>query len=203
MDVTDAKYAIVVQGPSMYYPILRHKFRGFSVIWSTWNGERVPWMKGEVVLNKVPEIKGTRNIAMQQISTYNGILRAKELGFERVFKWRSDMYPIGMHRILKLLDFSSINMMYYHNHRDGYFVDFFMEGDVDTMLKIWDFKDFDVEYPELAIKNSIIKHRIDNISFFGDGITEDNDIFWIKKGFFLSECRSNERLTCNYEIHST
>ena len=190
------KGAIIIQGPSEYVSELKQAWKGYDLIWSTWKGEEGHYDSDDIVLfNEMPEERGTQNIALQQITTLKGILKAKDLGYERVLKWRSDMIPTNANDFLNLFNLDSVNMFYFHNVREGYFIDYFMEGSVGDIYNMWMINDIHPLYAEKALTDRIIKLKLTNIEFMGKKLNELNDVLWLKRNIKLSEYKNNNQFT--------
>jgi len=191
---------VVVQGPTNFTNVLNIKkhWKNIPIVYSTWEGSDTSCYSTSdiVVLNKIPTNRGVQNLNLQKISSLNGILKAKELGFTRVIKWREDMYPTNSSEFLKLLKLESINFLAFMNHLHGYFTDYFIEGDVDILVDIFENIDINVPYPEYAITKRILENDITDINFVGNSLTIDNDIIWTKRQKKLSS-ETNGRLYLN------
>lgn len=183
------KRAIVVQGPSSNVNELKKAWSGYDVIWSTWDGETNQYIDTDIVLSSPkPQDIGVGNLNLQKVTTYNGLLKAKELGYDRVFKWRSDMIPTNPKELLDSLS-EDINLLFYHHvipDRTDYFVDYVMESDVDTMIKIWSFTDLYATHAEAIITDSI-NQQDKRVYLFGGKLNRDNDIFWLKRNISLKD----------------
>lgn len=100
----DVKMAVIIQGPLIldnnytletvrYYKKI---FPETKVIVSTWKDsdcDTIDEMKklgAIIVLNEYPSYSGIYNINYQVVSTYNGLLKAKELGLDYCIKSRAD-----------------------------------------------------------------------------------------------------------------
>jgi hypothetical protein len=195
------KGAIVIQGPSQFVPEIKKAWDGYDLIWSTWKGDENYYDENDVVIfNDMPDNKGTKNIALQQKTTLAGVLKAKEMGYERVLKWRSDMIPTNANSLFELFDNDSNNFLFYHNVREGYYIDYFMEGNVDDIYNMWQFDELNPLYAEKALTDNIIKmNLVGNIRFFGKKITNKNDIYWLKNDLNLSTYNNNEDFIYNYD----
>jgi hypothetical protein len=70
------------------------------IILSTWEDEKIDFIvdleKYYLVRNVKPIEAGYSNRNFQRLSTFSGIVKAKELGCEYVMKWRTDMLPINL-----------------------------------------------------------------------------------------------------------
>ena len=186
------KGAIVIQGPSQYVGDLKKAWNGYNLIWSTWIGDETHYDDTDIVIyNELPKDFGTRNIALQQKTTLSGIVKAKELGFQRVLKWRSDMIPTNINDFMGLFDLRATNFLFFHDVRGGYFIDYFMEGDINTISNIWSFSNIHPLFPESAITEQIKMMGLKDIVFIGNLFDEANDIFWLKNKIMLSSYKDN------------
>lgn len=121
------KIAIVMQGPLIKennftletIKLYKHHFPESLVIISTWNTEDSKLLDtvstdiDALILNEKPPYSGISNINFQLVSSYNGILKAKELGAEYVLKTRTDqrMYaPNIFEYFLNLLTHFQMNI---------------------------------------------------------------------------------------------
>lgn len=183
------KRAIIIQGPSTHVEELKKAWNGYDLIWSTWVGESGPYQENDtVVYSPKPQEIGFGNINLQKISTYNGLLKAKELGYDRVFKWRSDMIPTNPEALINLLS-DDINVLFYHHvmpDRSNYFVDYVMESAIDVMINIWSFTDLYPTHAEAIITEHINKQGT-KVSLFGGKLNNDNDILWLKKNISIKD----------------
>ena len=194
------KGAIVIQGPSQYVKELKTAWIGYDLIWSAWNGEEGHYDSDDIVLfNEIPEERGTQNIALQQKTTTNGILRARKLGYKRVLKWRSDMIPTNANDFLSLFISNHINMFCFHNVRGGYFVDYFMEGNIGDIYDMWTFENIHPPYAEKALTDNITELKFKNIEFIGNKLNELNDILWLKKNINLSKYNYSDQFIYKYD----
>lgn len=156
--------AIILQGPILYeddftyrticyYSIL---FPESKIILSTWEDEkeqlgfeRFYKLPIEIVLSEPPKEKGVLNINYQVKSTYMGILKAKELGYEYTIKTRTDfrlyaddclsylytlmeMFPVKgkVHKRIAILP-PFLDVAYY-------IPDYILFGSTEDMLSFWD-----------------------------------------------------------------
>ena len=196
---------IIIQGPSSNVDELRNAWGGYNLIWSTWEGEESKYNNSDVVIfNKTPNETGVGNIKLQQLTTNKGVEKAKELGYKRVFKWRSDMIPTNPKKLLELLT-DGVNILFLHNQlpdRPSSYVDYIMESDVDTMASIWDFNESFSTHSEAIITSNINRKNITNISLFGGCLDDDNDIVWLKRNIHLKnykQYKTFEHNLCNDE----
>ena len=180
------KTAIVIQGPSTYVNELKEAWDGYDIIWSTWRGEENKYEPTDkVVFSQKPSNTGIQNLAMQHKTTIEGLKKAKELGYERVLKWRSDMKPTNPKKLFETFKMESLNFLAWHIIRGGYFVDYFVEGPIDMVYNAWDISEFNGDYSEQITTKNILG-KLDNFNFIGNLINEDNEIIWVKKNVNLS-----------------
>lgn len=180
------KFCVIIQGPSDYVPQLKNAWSGYDLIWSTWQGEESKYDTNDIVLfNSIPHDRGVQNIALQRNSTLNGVLKAKEMGYNRVLKWRSDLLPSNANRLVSTFKKECVNFLTWHN--DGkYFVDYFVEGEIDTVFDIWNVSNIHDKYSEKITTERILSLNYKNINFMGGELNNDNEIFWLKRNINLS-----------------
>ena len=179
-------FCVIVQGPSDYVKELKNAWTGYDLIWSTWQGEESKYDTNDVVLfNSIPHDRGVQNIALQKISTLNGIMKAKEIGYNRVLKWRSDLLPSNANRLVSTFKKECVNFLTWHN--DGkYFIDYFVEGEIDVIFNIWNVSTIHDEYSEKITTERILSLNYKNINFMGGELNNHNEIFWLKRNINLS-----------------
>lgn len=190
---------ILVQGPSVLVPKIKEVFEGYNLLFSTWAGEEDNYDSSDIVIyNSFPEHRMPSNFNLQKITTFNGLFACKALGYKRVLKIRSDMYPNNTDEFIKLLENDDLNFLIWHYHctsigYNGYLVDYLMSGKIDDMLKLWDIDNCEFNYvSEVVLTDSYIRNLSDvPINFFLNGISKDNDIIWEKKNTKLSEYNTN------------
>ena len=196
------KICLVIQGQSDYVNILKEKYKNcdIPIIFSTWIGEESKYDKNDIVVfNKMPIERGIQNVMLQQLSTYNVLLKAKELGFKNAIKIRSDAYFTDLSLFLKNdIDYNKLNFLYfldYHrtngpdknNNEYKYFCDYIQISSVDNLLKMWNFKYEKVFYAEQLITNHVFNSfKKDDIAFIGNYLTKNCDIYWISRKLYLS-----------------
>ena len=183
---------IVIQGPTSptHKESIKEAWIGFPIIWSCWEGEENYYTKYDtVIFNSKSDINPNgHTLEFQRKTTLNGLLKAKELGYERVFKWRSDMEPTNATEFIKLLDNDKLNIHSFHNHHEGYILDFFMEGDIDDVIKLFTFKEAGYSYPEQALTEQLVANRLHTKSHcIKDYLTKENDVIWHKYGHLFSK----------------
>jgi hypothetical protein len=194
------KRAIVIQGPSTNVEELKKAWVGYDLIWSTWLGEESKYNNDDIVIfNEIPHEKGVGNIKLQQLTTIKGVEKAKELGYTRVFKWRSDMIPTNPKKLIKVLT-NDVNILFFHNQlpdRIGSYVDYVMESDIDVMANIWDFNESYSTHAEAIITSNIKTKNITNINLFGGFLDDDNDIVWLKRNIHIKDYKINKQFEHN------
>jgi hypothetical protein len=153
-DSMDYKGCVVVQGPthSKFLDMIRFSWEGYQIIFSTWNttNKRLYNKSDIVIYNPIPETAGVKNLNYQKVSTINGLLKAKELGWERALKVRSDMTTTTADGLFNLFDKSKLNLHGYWgpNSKHSYITDFFMEGEIDDIINLFEDDSVVDKYPE-------------------------------------------------------
>lgn len=181
---------IVVQGLATEELVqgIKESWKKFPIIFSTWEGveQTIFHKEDEVLYNKYPHSSAPVNWPLQRLSTLNGLLRAKELGYSRAVKWRVDFQTNNGKELVKLFEKDYINFYAYMDHMGGYFTDFFMEGDIDDLIQI-----FSTEstggFPERILTDRIKEIGLEKRSkFICKKLTPEVDIFWTKLQYWLS-----------------
>src|SRR5690606_17850809 len=111
-----------------------------------------------------------------QVALMAGFKKAKEMGYERVMKWRHDMISKNLSSIEKELGRDALNVAYTHYSYDVYYSDFIMEGPLNHMMTVWGFEKYDEEYTTERILLKRIKSLKIPIHFFGRAITPQDDV---------------------------
>lgn len=193
-------FVIIVQGPSSYVEQIKNSLLGFNIVFSTWVGEENKYLNSDtVIFNEPPTHPGPFNLNYQKTSTLSGLIKAKNLGYRRALKLRSDIAPTNINKFFKLIDNDSLNFLCWHYHEvylgcPGYLVDYLMSGNIDDLIKLWDIKDMDwCNIPEVYLTNQYIQHLIDavDINYFLNNLNQNNDLHWIKKQIMLSSYQPN------------
>lgn len=136
------KKAIIIQGPNTHGEEIKKCYNSFSVIFSTLENSDTSNLKDSdfiILKNKIPEHSGKYNFNYQVTNTLNGIRKAKELGFDYVFKIRSDITIKEIQKLFDLMDSSKDTIYFsaYHNWNGGYLCEHMLYGHVDVMEKLW------------------------------------------------------------------
>lgn len=191
-------FCIVIQGPSTYVEEMKIAFDGIApLVFSTWVGEENKYKETDVVVfNNFPDVKGAGNTNYHKVSTLNGLLKAKNLGYTRVLKLRSDMIPTHPRKFISLFDNDKLNFFSWHfvpgTEVYAYVVDYFMSGNVDDLIKMWSFEMRQVRIPEIMLTNSIIKNFEEaEINYVIHDLSSDNNVHWVKNNIYLDTYKSN------------
>jgi hypothetical protein len=185
----DYKGCVVVQGPtySQWITKVKESWVGYQVIFSTWDSaDKSLYDESDIVIyNPHPALAGIKNLNYQKVSTINGVIKAKELGWDRVLKVRSDFSTTTADGLFKLFDKTKLNLHgYWHL---GYISDFFMEGEVDDILKLFDVC-INGRFPEWHLTRQLYITELYKKSVCICDKMELNvaDIKWEKLGYWFS-----------------
>jgi hypothetical protein len=180
---------VVIHGPTTYKQQLMEAFKGFPVLYSTWEGEESKYnFTDNVIFNKKPIHTGNTNVGMQQVALMAGFIKAKEQGYNRVVKWRCDMIPTSYSRIEECFQEDVFNVAYSFNNGDcfHYYVDYFMESHIDYMMHVWNFNEYYSEpFTEMFLLKRIKRLPV-NIHCMGNVVTPECDVLWLSKNRILS-----------------
>ena len=180
---------IVVQGPTNPERSPRDLGWENNVIYSTWKGSEEFYKKTEtVVFSDTPSFPGISNWMYQKKSTLAGLYLAREMGFDRALKWRSDFKVKNPELFLSLFE-DKINFYAWHDHCGGYLIDYFIEGGVSDLINLFE-NSKDDKFPEKNLTDSFFELRLE-AAFILPKLKEA-DAFWIKNGFWLSENNFND-----------
>ena len=182
------KGCVVVQGQTYpeYVESVRKGWDGYQIIFSTWDTTDKSYYGEDdiVIYNPIPADVGTKNLNLQKISTINGFLKAKELGWDRALKVRSDFSTTTADGFFELFDKTKLNL---HGYWDGYINDFYMEGTIDDILTL-----FDVPpggpYPEWNLTQKLYDSKLNEKSNCRVKKLEFDkaDIKWERMGYWFS-----------------
>ena len=185
----DYKGCVVVQGPTypQWITKVKESWVGYQVIFSTWDSaDKSLYDESDIVIyNPHPASAGIKNLNYQKVSTINGVIKAKELGWDRVLKVRSDFSTTTADGLFKLFDKTKLNLHgYWHL---GYISDFFMEGEVDDILKLFDVC-INGQFPEWHLTRQLYITELYKKSVCICDKMELNvaDIKWEKLGYWFS-----------------
>ena len=187
------KPVVIVQGPSHHVKDQKEAWKNVPVIFSTWKGQEENYEStDEVLYNDVPEQSGPGNYNLQKTTTLNGLIKAKELGFEHAVKIRHDLFPIDGEKFISILSKDRFNFLSWYEHKihhnfKGYLVDYVMSGPVDMMISLWDNNDWNYGVAELILTHRYFKlFDKDNIDYFLNKLDSSNDLVWRKYEIKLS-----------------
>ena len=189
------KRCIIIQGPTNKFYVDENKkcWENHDIIFSTWeDADRSAYNTNDNVLyNKYPLDFGPSNWNLQRTSTLNGIIRAKEMGYDRIVKWREDFKTNNAENLLKLFNPDKTNFYAFMDHEPdnngGYITDFFMEGDINEMYDIFS-TEASGPFPERILTNRVYELGLDKKSnFICKSITEEANVYWHKRKYWMIE----------------
>jgi len=182
---------IVVQGPSSNVSDVREAWKHYTnqLVYCTWNGnENLYTQTDNVLFIDMPLNRGIGNLNLQKITTNCGIKYAKDNGYKRVLKIRSDMIPTNPEVFLKHFSEETFEVFALAPDQGGYYTDYFMCGKIDVMESIWN---VDIEkqwlHAEQALMNNIKNVCKDDVSLYIEKMNEYNEVYWFKYSKFLRE----------------
>jgi len=191
------KGCVVVQGQTYpeYIDSVRRGWEGYQIIFSTWDTTDKRYYKEDdiVIYNPVPADCGTKNLNLQKISTINGFLKAKELGWTRALKARSDFSTTTADGFFELFDSSKLNL---HGYWNGYINDFYMEGEIDDILTLFDVPPGG-SFPEWNLTKQLYDSKLNEKSHcIVNGLKfNEADIKWERMGYWFSSHVGNGIVT--------
>jgi|688.fasta_scaffold797034_1 hypothetical protein len=183
------KGCVVVQGPTypQWIQKVKESWIGYQVIYSTWeNADKSLYDESDIVIyNQIPTPAGVANLNFQKVSTINGFLKARELGWDRALKVRGDFSTTTADGLFKLFDNTKLNLHGYWNA--GYIGDFFMEGSIDDILTLFDVP-VSGPYPEWNLTKQLYTSGLNKNSHCISDKMEYNvaDIRWEKLAYWFS-----------------
>jgi hypothetical protein len=183
------KGCVVVQGQSHPAIIsqIKASWEGYQLIFSAWEGDDTSgYSEGDIVLlNKMPEERGVQNLNLQKISTINGLSTAKELGWKRALKIRSDMWVNNADGVMGLFKHKKLNLYGWQVHRDGYIMDFFMEGECDDIITLFDVPPTG-PYPEYNLTKQLYNSGLNRkVHMVCRDISDSANIYWWKHSYWM------------------
>jgi hypothetical protein len=138
------KICIVVQGPITFYREIIETYYKIkdNVIISTNDSNQIALKElnlagFNIVKCELSPISGRANINNQVLTTYLGIIKAKEKGCDYVFKIRSDIFINKVVDLINKLDFDKVYFPAFHQYDGGYLCDYMIFGETDFMLDFW------------------------------------------------------------------
>ena len=188
---------IIIQGPTEFLHVQENKmcWKNNPIIFSTWvDADKSAYdLENDTVLyNEYPKKLGPDNWNYQRISTLNGIILAKEKGYNRIVKWRSDFKTNNAGKLLNLFNLDKINFYAFMNHRGGYVTDFFMEGNIDDMFNIFN-TNTSGDFPERILTNRIYELNLDKkINFICKQLNKNANVYWHKHNYWFTNNNHQE-----------
>lgn len=181
---------IIIQGPSENINQIKKTWhQNQKIIFSTWIGEENKYTNDdEVIFNEKPKNNGVGNLFYQQITTINGLKKAKNQGYKKAIKIRSDMICTNPNRFIELFT-NEINFFYWHDYNGGYLVDYFMGGNIEKLIELWSINEQkEYTFPEEALTDNFKEKQLfkSDYKFIGKQINIENDIYWLKYNKKLS-----------------
>lgn len=200
--------AIVIQGPSDYVIKQKQAWEDFRehCIFSTWKGSQTKYESSDnVVFNALPTFSGAGNLNYQMHTTLQGLKVAKSMGYNRALKIRSDLVPNNAKKFLEVINNQKLNFLCWHAHKvhpkfSGYLVDYLMSGDIDQLIRLWDIKVSLCNVAQIMLTYNCIKYcDYSNITYFLTSLTDNNNLFWLKKGITLKSYQEFSNYKQNYQ----
>jgi len=183
------KGCVVVQGQThpTYVDLIRESWVGYQIIFSTWERtDKSVYNESDIVIyNPIPSDCGIKNLNLQKVSTINGFLKAKELGWNRALKVRSDFCTTTADGLFSLFDKNKLNL---HAWWGSYITDFYMEGEIDDIINLFEV-DIHREYPEWHLTKKLYESGLNEKSVCIVNRLEFNkaDIRWERAGYWFSQ----------------
>jgi hypothetical protein len=177
------KGCVVVQGPtySQWIRKVKESWEGYQIIFSTWEGaDRSLYDEHDIVIyNPTPTHTGVANLNYQRVSTINGFLKAKELGWTRALKVRSDFSTTYADGFFSLFHKNKLN---FHAWWGSYITDFYMEGDIDDVITLFETDEIDGHYPEWHLTKKLYKSGLNkkSVCIINKLEYDKADIYWNK-----------------------
>jgi hypothetical protein len=194
------KRCIIVQGPTYDNSInqIRECFNGYPIIFSTWAGyENYYTQNDNTIFSQLPHNSGVKNLNYQKSSTLAGLKLAKELGYERALKWRSDMWSNNYGGLMDTFT-DGYNTLCWIDSEGGYLSDFFMEDSVDNLIKVWDIRT-EGSFPEKIITDRVVELGwIERTNLIISSLTPEVDVYWNSRyGAYWMNKLNNENMYKN------
>ena len=187
------KGCVVVQGQTYpnYVDMVRDSWEGYQIIFSTWdNTDRKLYKESDIVIyNSIPTHVGVKNLNLQKISTISGFLKAKELGWDRALKVRSDFTTTTADGLFGLFDRTKLNL---HGYWGSYITDFYMEGEIDDVINLFEVS-VDGQYPEWHLTKKLYESELNkkSVCIVKNLVKDVCDIKWERMGYWFSSHNRN------------
>jgi hypothetical protein len=182
------KGCVVVQGQTYpsYVDLVRESWEGYQIIFSTWdNTDKSHYREDDIVIyNPIPDNPGTKNLNLQKISTINGFLKARELGWDRALKSRSDFVTTTADGLFGLFDKTKLNL---HGYWSGYITDFYMEGEIDDVITLFEV-DINGQHPEWHLTKKLYESGLNkkSVCIVNKLQIDKADIRWERAQYWFS-----------------
>lgn len=198
-------FSIIIQGPTQYYRELIDLYKNAdNVLWCTWDDEPLEAIKSikevgiYVHLISKPQSTGYWNINFQCKSTLEGLLKCKEIYDSKFYlKIRSDFIVTDVNQLLKSFSIKNekINFLGWANMLQGFFLDYIVFGDFESMEKYWHFKDDENNghpCPEIFLMNRYFGNDCYLEGFKKEYISKlpllnGIDFYWLSRGINIRD----------------
>lgn len=206
----DNKICILIQGPLNYYNEIIKSYEPYkdNVIIST-NDKSLKALytlhcKNFIIVNtNLAQYPGRANINNQIKTTYEGIKKAEQIGFDYILKIRSDIFIDDFYLLIELLDKKSIYFPAYHNHEGGYLCDFMMFASTKFMMHFWDIPLTNEDAPpEVILTRKYLEiNKTDNLEYiFPLFYTNKINAYWAKYNKFFNNYQNDSSFTYQKKI---
>ena len=197
--------SIIIQGPTQYYKEIVEIYKNLDkVLWCTWEDEPLEVINSiresgiVVYLISKPLNPGYWNVNLQCKSTYEGLLKCKELFDSKYYlKIRSDfkITNVGLLSERFIIKNNKINFLGWANMLEGFFLDYIVFGDYDNMQKFWNFKDDKnngYPCPEIFLMkrffgNEICIDSLKNKSIPRLPLLNGINLYWVSRGINIRD----------------
>jgi hypothetical protein len=186
-------FIILVTGKSTNVAEIKKAFFGYNLIFSCWKGDGQQYQEDDIVVfNDAPIQSGPYNFYYQKTCSLNGLIFCKNKGYNYVLKIRNDLVPTNINEFIKLIDFDKFNFIGKHigSPQSGpYFIDYFMSGKVDDLIKLWEIEDVRTsDFVEQILTRRFYSCFSDSsVNFILNNLNNQNDLYWIKNNLNISE----------------
>jgi hypothetical protein len=206
----DEKVCLLIQGPLKYSNEIIKSYEPFksNVIISTndyslHNLEKLSSEKFMIVTTNLAEYPGRANINNQVKTTFEGVKKAQEIGFDYIFKIRSDVFIDDIYCLIELLDKKFIYFPAYHNYDGGYLCDFMMFAPTKFMLNFWNIPltDEDVPPETILTRKYLEINKADNLEYiFPLLYTYKINAYWAKYDKFFNNYQNDPKFTYQKQL---
>jgi hypothetical protein len=197
--------SIIIQGPTQYYEEIIEVYKDVdNVLWCTWDDEPLE------VINSIKEVgifvhliskplnPGYWNINLQCKSTYEGLLKCKELFDSKYYiKIRSDFKITDVTLLLErfITKNEKINFLGWADRLEFFFLDYIVFGDFYSMQKYWNFQDDKnngYPCPEIFLMNRFFgneccMHGLKTEYISKLPLLNGIDLYWLSRGINIRD----------------